>query len=77
VAVTVNAEGQRYEKSLELMNVMAEADVLTKLSVRDSAPQYLFLARRIPYLQLSKLFPLYSQMEELAGEGNNRAILTP
>ena len=77
VAVTVNAEGQRYEKSLELMNVMAEADVLTKLSVRDSAPQYLFLARRIPYQQLSKLFPLYSQMEELAGEGNNRAILTP
>ena len=37
-AVTAGTEGQRYQKCLELMNVMAEADVLTALSVQNGRP---------------------------------------
>ncbi|MBR1709641.1 MAG: hypothetical protein IJ719_12545 [Clostridia bacterium] len=76
-AVTTGVKGQRYEKCLELINIMAEADVLTELSVQDGVPQYLLLARRTPYRFLSRMFPLYTQMEELASDENNHVILTP
>ena len=77
VSVTAGVEGRRYEKCLELMNVMAEADVLTALSVQEEAPQYLMLARKSPYQDLAGRFPLYAQMEELAGDEKNHVILTP
>ena len=77
VAVTSETKGQRYEKCLELMNVMAEADVLTTLSLQEQIPQYLMLARRTPYQNLSNRFPLYTQLEELASDGKNHIILTP
>ena len=70
-------KGQRYEKCLELMNVMAEAEVLTGLSVQDGAPQYLMPARKTPYGELAERFPLYAQMEKLAGNEGNHTILTP
>ena len=77
VAVTAEVTGPRYEKCLELMNVIAEADVLTALSVQEEVPQYLMLARKTPYQNLAGRFPLYAQMEELAGNEKNHVILTP
>ena len=77
VAVTAAAHGQRYEKCLELMNVMAEADVLTALSVLDGQPQYLLLARQSPFRPLAGQYPLYARLEELAGNEKNHVILTP
>lgn len=56
---------------------MADADVLTALSVRNGDPQYLLLARKSPYRVLSAAFPRYSQLEELAGFENSHVILTP
>lgn len=76
-AIVAGVEGQRYEKCLELMNVMAESDVLTTLSVQEGAPQYLMLARKTPYQNLANRFPLYAQFEELASNEKNHVILTP
>lgn len=76
-ALTAGVEGQRYEKCLELMNVMVEADVLTKLSVKEGAPQYLMLARKTPYQNLINQFELYVQIEKLASNEKNNTILTP
>lgn len=76
-AVTAGIEGLRYEKCLELMNVMAEADVLTSLSVRNGQPQYLLLARKSPYAVLAERFPLYGRLKELACDEKNNVILTP
>ena len=75
-AVTSGAEGLRYLKCLELIGVMADAEVLTALSVREGAPQYLLLARRSPYRRLAARFPLYAQLEALA-DADNHVILTP
>jgi len=76
-AVVKGVEGRRYEKSLELMNVMADADVLATLSVSDGVPQYLMLARSTPYQELADRFPLYAQIEALAEDERNHVILTP
>ena len=77
VAVNSKEKGQRYEKCIELMNVIAEADVLSSLSVKDGIPQYILLARRSPYEPLADRFPLYAQMESLAFNENNQTILGP
>ncbi len=77
MAVTSGVEGQQYEKCIELMNVIAEADVLSSLSVQDGAPQYLLLARRSPYASLAERFPLYTQLESLSSNENNQTILGP
>lgn len=76
-AVTSGAKGLRYEKCIELMNVMAEADVLTALSVQYGAPQYLLLARKSPYELLANQFQLYAQLEKLAFNEDNQVILGP
>lgn len=76
-AVTAEVKGERYEKCLELMNLMAGADMLTALSVQDGAPRYLLLARRSPYPHLSEAFPIYAQLEALACAEDNHVILTP
>ena len=76
-AVTAGVKGQRYEKCLKLINVMAEADVLTSLSVKNGAPQCLLLARKSPYESLADAFPVYIQFEELARDEKNTVILTP
>jgi len=62
---------------LELINIMADADVLTDLSVQEGDPQYLLLARKTPYQQLAGQFPLYDKLEELVSDENNHIILTP
>lgn len=77
VAVNSTVEGKRYEKCIELMNVMAEAEVLASLSVQDEEPKYLMLVRRSPYNSLKERFPLYAQMEKLVADENNQTILTP
>ena len=77
VAVTGGAEGLRYEKSVELMNVMTEADILAALTVQDGVPQYLMLARRSPYVSLAGQFPIYRQIEALASNAENHVILGP
>ena len=56
---------------------MADADVLTALSVRNGDPQYLLLTRKSPYRVLSAAFPRYAQLEELAGFENSHVILMP
>ncbi len=56
---------------------MAEADVLTALSVLDGQPQYLLLARQSPFRFLAGQYPLYTRLEELAGDEKNHVILTP
>ena len=76
-AVTSGVDSQRYEKCLELINIMAGADLLTALSVLDGQPQYLLLPRKSPYRPLAGRFPIYAQMEELADNQNNHVILTP
>ena len=76
-ALTAGVKGQRYEKCLELMNVMAEADVLTKVSVQKGVPQYLMLARKSAYPDLINQFELYAQIEKLASNEKNNTILTP
>ena len=76
-AVAAHVEGARYEKCMELINVMAGADVLTELSAQGGAPQYLLLARQSAYPRLSERFPLYAQLLALAGNENNCVILTP
>ncbi len=76
-AITGEAEGERYEKALELINVMAEADILAEVSVREGAPQYLLLARPSAYDGLVDRFPLYTQLEKIAADENNRVILGP
>ena len=42
----------------------------------DGAPQYLLLPRKSPYPALSERFPLYTQLEGLAGAENNHVIRT-
>ena len=76
-AVTAEVHGERLEKCLELLNVMAEAEVLTELSGQGGAPQYLMLARRTPYQDLAGRFPKYAQLKELADNEENHIILTP
>ncbi len=76
-AVTSGVSGLRYEKCLKLMNVMAEADVLTSLSAGNGVPQYLLLARKSPYKSLAGKFPIYKRLEELACSEKNNVILTP
>ena len=53
------------------------AYLLTALSVQDGAPQYLLLARESPYPRVSEAFPIYAELELLAGDENNHVILTP
>ena len=77
VALAAGVEGERAEKCLELMNVMAEAGVLRALSVREGQPQYLLLAKESVYPPLAELFPLYLQLQDLAGQDDNQVILTP
>ena len=76
-AVTAGVKGKRYEKCLELINVMAEADVMTDLSVEDGKPQYLMPARKSPYKPLAEQFPMYSELEKLTNNEKNHVIRTP
>ena len=73
-AVTVGVGGERYEKCLELMNVMADAEILTSLSDDNGEPAYLLLARRSPYAVLKERFPLYNILERIASDENNQII---
>ena len=77
VAVNSKEKGRRYEKCVELMNVIAEADALTALSVHGEEPQYLLVARKSPYSVLAERYPLYAQLEVLASDENNTVILGP
>ena len=75
VSVTSGVDGMRYEKCIELMNVIADADILTSLSVQDGKPQYLLLARKSAYAALTERFPLYRKLEEIASNEQNCTIL--
>ncbi len=57
------------------MNVMAEADILSEVSVKEGAPQYLLLARASSYDALVEKYPLYSQLEKKSANEKNCAIL--
>ena len=76
-AVTTRVQGERYEKCLELINLMADADVLTALSVREGSSDCLLLARKSPYEALSAEYGIYDRLEELAGNEGNHVILVP
>ena len=58
---------EHYEKCVKLINLMADPDVLTELSVQDGEPQYLMPARKTVYWDMKESFPLYASLEELAG----------
>ena len=75
VAVNSKVTGQRYDKCIELMNVIADSDVLSSISVQNGSPQYLLLARNTPYETLIKSFPLYEQLEKLVLNEKNKVIL--
>ncbi|MBQ3968775.1 MAG: hypothetical protein II688_08815, partial [Lachnospiraceae bacterium] len=77
VAVNSKVTGQRYDKCIELMNVIADSDVLSSISVQNGSPQYLLLARKTPYETLIKSFPLYEQLEKLVLNEKNKVILGP
>ena len=70
-----SVSGLRYEKCVELMNVIADADILTSLSVQDGKPQYLLLARKSAYAALETRFPLYRKLEEIASDKQNCTIV--
>ncbi len=74
-AVTAGADGVRYEKALELMNVMADAEILSALAVHDGKPAYLLLARKSPYADLAKQDPIYVRLEQLAANPDNHVII--
>lgn len=76
-AINSKVKGPRFEKCIELMNVIAEADVLSALSVQNGAAQYLLLARKTPYQTLRERFPLYAELEKLASNNHNHVILGP
>lgn len=76
-AITSDVKGARYEKCMELINLMADSEVLSALSVQNGFAQYLLLARKSLYQKLAEQFPMYSILEELASDENNRIILTP
>ena len=76
-AVSSSVQGERYEKCIELVNVMAEAEALAALSVQNGVPQYLLPARRSPYGPLAERFPLYAQLMPLAFNEKNNVILGP
>ena len=76
-AINSSAKGLRFEKCVELMNVIAEADVLTAFSVQNGAAQYLLLARKTPCQALREQFPLYAELEKLASNNQNHEILGP
>ena len=77
VAVTEGVDGVRYEKCLELMNIIADADILSQLSVQEGNPQYLLLARKSLYKKLADQFPLYEKLEELVSDENSSVIIDP
>ena len=77
VGVNSKAEGQGYEKCIELMNVMSEADILSSLTVQNEDPQYLLVARKSAYASLAERFPIYAQLKKLASNENNKVILGP
>ena len=74
VAVTAGVSGERYDKCVELMNVMADAEILTSLSDDNGEPAYLLLARKSPYAVLAEKYPLYNQLEKIASDENNQII---
>ena len=76
-AVNRSVKGARYEKCVELINVLAEADILSSVSVQNGAAQYLLLARKAPYETLREEFPLYAKLEKLASHNGNHVILAP
>ena len=76
-AVTAGASGLRYDKCVELTNVLAEADILAALTVQEGVPQYLLLARRSPYASLAGQFPIYGTLEALSANAENQIILGP
>ena len=76
-AINSKVKGPRFEKCTELVNVIAEADVLSALSVQNGAAQYLLLARKTPYQTLRERFPLYAELEKLASNDYNHVILGP
>lgn len=77
VAITSKVKGERYEKCLKLMNIMAESEILTSLSIKNNLPQCLLLARKSPYEALRTKFPIYEELEKLACNERNHVILTP
>jgi hypothetical protein len=76
-AINSKVKGPRFEKCIELVNIIAEANVLSALSVQNGAPQYLLLARKTPYQTLREQFPLYAELEKLASNDHNHVILGP
>lgn len=73
--LTAGVEGQRREKALELMNVMADSAILSALSLQEGKPQYLLIARKSLYADLIEEYPIYSRLEELAADQNNHVIV--
>ena len=60
---------------MEPVNVVAEADVLSALSVQNGDAQYLLLARKTPFQTLREQFPIYAELEKLASNDHNHEIL--
>ena len=77
MAYDAKVKGERYLKCLKLMNIMAESEILTSLSIKNNLPQCLLLARKSPYKALIKKFPIYEELEKLACNERNHVILTP
>ena len=62
---------------MDRLEMIADARVLTALSVNNGVPQYLLLPRKSPYESLRERFPMYAQIEKLASDENNQTILGP
>lgn len=77
VAVSSDVKGQKNEKCLELMNVIAEAEILHALCIQNETPQYLMTARRSVYEDLARNDKLYGKLKELAEDERNHIIVNP
>ena len=61
---------------LDLIGIMTDPAVMKRVSVHDSAPQYLMFPRLSFYEEMEKEYPIYTKLKMIAGNKNNRLFRT-
>ena len=74
VAIASGIQGAKYDKCMELLNVMSEADIALKLSVVDNKPQYILLPIISPYGDIARRYPIYGKLKALVTDSRNHVI---
>lgn len=74
-AVNGKVDGKRYEKCVELVNIMADAELLADYSSYQNKPKYLLMARKEIYDLLKERYPLYKRLQTLIDGSDNFVIM--